>query len=130
MANDDFYTNAASHRIRVLDAEKAAHLADLAAFRANGDTESAAGVVQALANAEAERANLIALHNQYVASQRPPQEPELTDSELHAKPWNRMSPTEGLRLAHTSKYGKGLDWSDKNVQAGYREVMARRSRGE
>jgi hypothetical protein len=39
--------------------------------------------------------------------------------------WN-----DALELAKTSKYGKGLSWHDQNVQAGYREAVARRARGE
>jgi hypothetical protein len=70
------------------------------------------------------------LHQQYVASQTPPAPVELTPEEKHAKPWDRMTWQDGLDLARTSKYGADIDANDPNVQAGFREVMARRQRGE
>jgi hypothetical protein len=126
----DFYSDAAAQRLRQIEAERAAHLADLAAHRANGDTESAAMVVQALANAEAEKANLVSLHNQYVASQQPPPPEELTDAERFNRPWNKMTPDDALALAKTSKYGKNLDWNDPHVRAGWQEAQRRKSRNE
>ena len=41
-----------------------------------------------------------------------------------------MTWQDGLDLARTSKYGADIDANDPNVQAGFREVMARRARGE
>ena len=41
-----------------------------------------------------------------------------------------MTLEDGLEVAKTSKYGKDLSFDDPNVQAGYREMMARRARGE
>jgi hypothetical protein len=128
--SNDFYSDAAAQRLRMLDAERAAHLADLAAHRANGDTESAATVVQALANAEAERGNLLNLYNAYVQSQQPPQPEQLTDAERFSRPWDKMTPDDGLALAKTSKYGRDLNWNDPNVRAGYAETQKRRARGE
>lgn len=86
--------------------------------------------MQQIANLESEKANLVALHQQYVASQTPPAPVELTPEEKHAKPWDRMTWQDGLDLARTSKYGADIDANDPNVQAGFREVMARRQRGE
>jgi hypothetical protein len=87
--------------------------------------------VQTLADLEASKRNVLALHNQYVRSQQPPPAPpELTAEEKAAKPWDKMTWEDGLDLAKTSKYGRDLDHSDPNVQAGYREVAARRARGE
>jgi hypothetical protein len=130
MADSDFYLDAARQQLAQLDAEKAAALADLAAHRANGDRESAACCVQTLANLEAQRQNLTALANQYVASQHPPAQPELSAEERAARPWDRMTPDDGLQIAKTSKYGKNIDWNDPYVRAGYVEAQRRRARGE
>lgn len=127
--SDDFYSQAASHRLTQIEAERAAALADLAAHRANSDYDSAAASVQALANLDAERQNLVSLHQQYVASQQPAQQPELSEEERNARPWHRMTPQDALDLAKTSKYGKDLDWNDPNVRAGWTEAQARRARG-
>jgi hypothetical protein len=127
---DDFYGVAANHRMQMLAAEEQAALADLAAFRANNDTESAAGAVQQLANLRAERANLVELHNAYVASQQPPPQPELSDEEKLARPWHRMTPQDALDLAKTSKYGKDLNFNDAHVRAGWHEAQRRKARGE
>ena len=87
---DDFYSQAARQRLAMLDAEKAAHLADLAAHRANNSTESAASVVQALANGEAERANLTQLIFGLCAITNPPPPPEVSREEREARPPDRM----------------------------------------
>lgn len=128
--SNDFYLSAAQARAAQLEAERAAALADLAAHRANGDTESAAASIQQLADIEAARANLSNLANGYVQSQNPPLEPELTQEERNAKPWNRMTPQDALELARTSKYGRNLDFNDPNVAAGWHEANRRRARGE
>ena len=127
---EDFYSQAARQRLAMLDAEKAAHLADLAAHRANSDTESAASVVQALANTEAERQNLLSLHNQYVASQQAPARPELTQEQRNAKPWSQMDFSDSLEMAKQSRYAKNLTADDPHFVAGMREATRRRQRGE
>ena len=126
----DFYATAAQQRASQIEAELAAAKADLAAHKANNDVESAGGSVQQIANLEAERQNLTSLYQSYVLSQQPPQQPELTKEELHAKPWDRLTPDEALSFARTSKYAKNLDWNDPYVRAGYVEANRRRSRGE
>ena len=130
MASDDFYTFPAKQRLQQINAGRAQALADLEVAKAHSDYESAGQAVQQIADLDAQRANLVALHRQYVDSQTPLAPPELTQEEKHAKPWDRMSWEDGLDLARTSKYGRDLDASDPNVQAGFREVMARRARGE
>jgi hypothetical protein len=130
MAADDFYTYSARQRLAQIDAAKAQSLANLAQCKATADYENAAIEVQQIANCEAEKANLIALHDQYVASQTPPAQSELSAEERASKPLHRMDWNDALELAKTSKYGKGLSWHDQNVQAGYREAVARRARGE
>ncbi len=83
---EDFYVSAAVARANTIEAELAPARADLAAHRANSDTDSAAVSIQQIANLEAERQNLNALYQNYVASQQPPQQPELTPEERAAKP--------------------------------------------
>ena len=130
MASDDYYTHLARQQIQRLDAGKAQALADLAAAKANADYETAGSAVQELADIEAKKQNIVALHDQYVRSQQVPEPPELTPEEKAAKPWDKMDWADGLELARTSKYGADIDANDPNVQAGFREVMARRARGE
>jgi hypothetical protein len=72
----------------------------------------------------------LVLHQQYIQSQQAPVQPELSAEERAAKPLHRMDWNDALELAKTSRYGKNLSWNDPNVQAGYREAMARRRRGE
>jgi hypothetical protein len=126
----DFYSDAASQRLAQIEAQRAQALADLANSKANADYESAAASVQTIADLEAAKQNLVALHQNYVASQTPPTPPELSAEERAAKPLHRMDWNDALELAKTSRYGKNLSWNDPNVQAGYREAMARRRRGE
>ena len=126
---DDFYTYAASQRLAQIEASKAQALADLAQYKAAADYENAGNAISQVASLEAEKANLVALHQQYVTSQTPPSPPEMTPEERAAKPWSKMDYGDVLELAKTSKYGKNLTWEDPHMVAGYREVMARRSRG-
>jgi hypothetical protein len=127
---DDFYIQSAARRASMIEAELAAAKADLAAYKANHDVDSASQSVQSIANLEAERANLVNLYNAYVQSQRPPQPEELSDAERMSKPWNKMTPDDGLALARTSRYAKDLSWDDPSVKAGWAEMQRRRSRGE
>jgi hypothetical protein len=127
---DDFYTFAANQRLAQIDATKSRALADLAEQKAASDYEGAAASVQSIANAEAERANLIALHKSYVVSLTPPVPPAMSREERDAKPWQKMDWNDALEIARTSKYAKDLNHDDPNVAAGYREAMARRGRGD
>ncbi|MGB8827032.1 MAG: hypothetical protein WCD25_27200 [Pseudolabrys sp.] len=86
--------------------------------------------VAQIANLDAERQNIASLHSRYVESQRVPELVELSAEERHAKPIERMDWQDALDLARTSKYGKDLSHDDPAVAAGYREVLARRARGE
>lgn len=128
MAADDYYTHLARQQLQRLDANKAQTLADLAAAKANSDYETAGTAVSELADIEAKRQNLVALHDQYVRSQQTYEPPELTAEEKFAKPWDRMTLEDGLDLARTSKYGKDLDFNDPNVVAGYRHMLANRGK--
>jgi aspartyl/asparaginyl-tRNA synthetase len=69
------------------------------------------------------------LYQNYVQSQQPPRQPELTPEERAAKPIHRMDYSDVLEMAKTSKYFKDGTWND-DMQRAYNEVRARRSRGE
>jgi hypothetical protein len=112
-----------------LEAERQAALADLAAHKANNDYAAASATVQSLANLQAEATNLKNLCDNYIASQQPRQPERLSDEEKAAKPIHRMNYDDVLDMARTSKYAKDLTWN-ADMQAGYDEVRARRSRGE
>jgi hypothetical protein len=127
---DDFYLSAASQRANELAAERQAHLADLAAYRANGDTQSAAQVVQALANNQAEQQNLQTLCNDYVAAQQPRRQPEPSPEERAARPINRMDWSDVVEMTRGSKWAKDIRPDDPNMIAGWHEARARRGRGE
>jgi hypothetical protein len=130
MSSPDFYQYAAQQRMQQLEAQRAQALADLAVHKASNDYQAAAESVQQIANLEAERNNLVNLHNQYVQFQQVPQPPELTAEEKAAKPWDRMTWDDALDLARNSQYGKDLTHDDPHVRAGYAEVARRRARGE
>jgi|SRR5215475_5665024 len=126
MAADDYYTHLARQRVQRLDASAAQARADLEQAKANADYESADVAVQTLADLEAQKRNVIDLHQQYVASQTPPAPVELTQEEKHAKPWDRMDYGDVWEMSQNSKYGV-----DENAfRAGMAEVARRRARGE
>ena len=62
---DDFYLQAGSQRLAQIEAERAAALADLAAYKVNGDRESAAQSIQQIANLDVELGNLNNLYQRY-----------------------------------------------------------------
>ena len=126
MPNDDYYTAIARQQWAQLDAERAQIHSALAYAKANGDDESARNAVQELADVEAKRASLVALHEQYRASQAPAQQPELTQEEKNALPWDKMNYGHVFELASASKYGVDPD----AFRAGIQEVARRRARGE
>lgn len=130
MAADDFYTHSAAQRMQTLEAGRAQALANLEQAKASADYDSAGEAIQNIADIEAEKANLVRLHQQYVQSQQPAAPPELSSEERAAKPLERMSWNDALDLAKTSKYAKDLSWDDPNVRAGYFEAQRRRARGE
>ena len=126
MASDDFYTFTARQRLQQINANRAQALADLEVCKANSDYESAAQAVQQIADLDSQRANLVALHRQYVESQTPVAPPELSQEEKHAKPIEAMNYGDVYEMANTSKYGV-----DENAfRAGIAEVARRRARGE
>src|ERR1700686_2166366 len=98
MANDDFYVQSARQRLNQLEADKSQELANLAQYRANEDVQGAAESVQCIANLEAQKRNLLALHQDYIASQNPPAPPPQTREEWNAKPWNKMDYNDALEI--------------------------------
>ena len=130
MASDDFYTYSARQRLQQINAGRAQALADLEVAKAQADYDFAGAAVQQIADLEAQRQSLVNLHDQYIRSQQPPEQPEVTAEERFARPLERMTWEDGLDVSRNSQYGKDLDANDPNVQAGFREVMRRRARGE
>lgn len=126
----DFYLESLQERLAQLDAERAAHLADLQAHRSNGDRTSASVAIQDIANCEAARQNVMELGNRYIASQQPPQAPELSAEERAAKSIHRMDWRDVVDMTRTSKYARNIEPNDPKMIAGYQEAMRRKSRGE
>jgi hypothetical protein len=84
-----------------------------------------------LANIAAERNNLIALHQQHMASKAPYTPPALTGAEREVLPPEKMSFLDGLEIAQRGTRFEGkISANDPNVARGYQEVLARRQRGE
>jgi hypothetical protein len=129
MAND-FYLESLQERLAQLDAERAAHLADLQAHRSNGDRTSASAAIQDIANCEAARQNVMDLGNRYVASQQPQQAPEPSREERAARPIERMDWQDVVDMTRTSKYARNIEPNDPNMIKGYHEAMRRKARGE
>src|SRR5262245_4590370 len=131
MASPDDYTYAAQRQGSKLLAERKRAEADLEEARAAGNTDLMGEYEQVIADIDQKGRNLNALYEVHIRSQQPPPPPpEATQEEKAARPWDKMTWDDALDLARGSKYGKDLDHNDPNVQAGYREVMARRARGE
>jgi hypothetical protein len=126
MAQDDFYLQAGSQRLAQIEAERAAALADLAAYKANGDRDSAAASIQQIANLDVELANLNNLYQRYQQSQNPPVPPEPTLEERRAKPWEKMDYSDVWEMSK-SKYGPP---DEASFRAGIAEAQRRRARGE
>jgi hypothetical protein len=127
----DFYQDSAEARMERLNYQRQLALLNLQEAKATGDLHSGGEAAQEIADIDAAKANLVRLHNSYLQSQQGAYQPEQTAEEWRTKSVERMDANDGLRVAtNGSKYAAGLDWSDPNVQAGYREVQRRRGRGE
>jgi hypothetical protein len=110
--SDDFYLNAAAQRANEIHAERQAALADLAAHRANGDLQSAAQSVQALADLDSAQQRLQALCNDYVAAQQGPNRPWVSDEQRAARQPSEMDSEDMAGLVRTSKYSKNFTSAD------------------
>ena len=130
MASPDFYVYAAQQRMAEIEAQRAQALADLAQYKATSDYQSAGQGCGAdrkpRRRAAKHRQPAFAICRKSAGSRAV----ELSAEERHAKPIERMDWQDALDLARTSKYGKDLSHDDPAVAAGYREVLARRARGE
>ena len=123
---DDFYLQAGAQRLAMIEAERAAALADLQAHRANRDADSAAASVQQLANLDTELRNLNDLYVRYQQSQTPQQPPQVSKEQRAKREWHEMDWQDAWDMAAQSRHGV-----DENAfRAGIAEVARRRSRGE
>jgi hypothetical protein len=127
--SQDFYLNAAQQRAAELEMELSAAKTDLLTMRHNQDLQGAGEAVSRIAQLTAEQTNLRSLVEGYVQSQQPPRQPELSDEERAAKPWNRMDYSDVLEMTKQSKYFKNDGWN-ADMQRGFEEVARRRARGE
>jgi hypothetical protein len=127
---DDFYSDVTRSRLEAFQAARQRALADLSEAKAGGNYDQASESIQEIANIDAASQNLVKLHNSYVQSQQPPQQAPQTDAEWMSKAPERMDYADAMKIHQKSRYAGNLDHNDPLVQAGYREVMARRGRGE
>jgi hypothetical protein len=82
--------------------------------------------IQSIADLDRQRADLMALYNQYWQSQHPPAPPEPSPEERAAKPLSHMNYGDVYEMLKNSKYGV----DDNAFRAGIAEVQRRRARGE
>jgi hypothetical protein len=131
MAQDDDLVHGVEQQFKVIQAARARCEADLAEYRADGNTAGIAEELQTIANLDNSARNLSNLVERHARSQQPAAPIPQTPEELRVKPAEKMTWQDGLDVAiNGSKYGKGLDFNDPNVRRGYAEVMRRRSAGE
>jgi hypothetical protein len=113
-----------------LQADRMRAQAEYNEAQAEGNPYTGHRAAEEMANIDARAERLVRIHRQsqpQPQSQQVPQSPE----ELRVKPAEKMTWQDGLDVAiNGSKYGKGLDFNDPNVQRGYAEVMRKRQAGE
>ena len=127
MANEyDFCDVAATTRLRQLGRTERQCLDACEQAEEMSDITGAAEGAQLLANIQAERANLVALHQQHANSKIPYTPPQLSNEEKLAKDWSKCDWNDSWEWASKSKHGV----DPKAFQAGMQEVMRRRQRGE
>jgi hypothetical protein len=126
----DFYENSARRRLEMLNVERQSALADLTAHRANGDSDSAAYVVQQIADIDAQQRNLVDLHQRHVASMQPPRQRPVSQEERAARPIQDMDWNDLVDMTRQSKFAKNIRSDDPWMVAGYYEAQRRRARGE
>jgi hypothetical protein len=105
------------------DAEEQSHLLLYKEAKRYKDTDG-------MAEASDRRDAYIRRCNQVIAQSQPRQPEQLSQEEINARPWDKMTPQNGLDLAKTSKYGRDLSFRDPHVIAGWHEANRRRARGE
>jgi len=127
---DDFLLSNAEKRLQGIRAAKQRCMANLAEYQASECDDAAQEELGALAHLEVEERGIHQMRQDYLRAQNPAPQPQ-TPEELRVKPAEKMTWSDGLEVAvGNSKYGKGVDFNDPNVQRGYAEVQRRRGRGE
>ena len=127
---DDWYVEMGRQRLLEINAARSQALADLEQAKANYDSDSASDAIQRVANADAERANLSNLYDQYVRSITPPAPLEVSLEERRARPFSAMDWNDVVEMTRQSKYARNIRPDDPNMIAGYQEAMRRKARGE
>ena len=130
----DFFITAAQQRAQELAADLAEMEAGLLRARAEGDEHNARQLIQGVANAKAERRNLQATYDEYVASQHPEHKAPSTEGEWMMKPPEKMTGEDVSKIFERSKYITRQTWNDPDVaarvNAGWAEVQRRRNAGQ
>lgn len=123
---DDFKTQAARQRLKILAAAKQQVSANIARYEAEGDTDSAADEIQAYANLESEETNLVSSFQRYQAASAPRQSEPISDSEFMAMSPERMLQHPELvdRIFQKSKLYTPGQWSEPAVADGVRRGLA------
>jgi hypothetical protein len=106
----DFYTDSARRRLEQIEAERAAARADLAAYRTNSDYDSAAQIIQQLADLDRQAANLHDLWNAHVNANR---QPYVSDEQRAARQPHELDAQDLANMMNGSKYrGHGFSADD------------------
>jgi hypothetical protein len=127
----DFYQDSAEARMERLNYQRQMALVNLQEAKLTGDLHSGGEYAQEIADIDAAKANLIRLHNSYIQNQQGQYQAPQSPEELRVKPAEKMTWQDGLDVSlANSKYGKGIDANDPNVQRGFREVQRRRQANE
>lgn len=123
---DDFKTEAARQRLKVLAAAKAQVSANIARYESEGDMDSAADEIQAFSNLEAEEQNVVNSYQRYQAASAPRQPEAISDSEFMAMSPERMLSHPELvdKIFSKSRYYSPDQWSQPEVAAGVRRGLA------
>jgi hypothetical protein len=129
MAND-FYSDAARRRLDQLNAEAQRCLADLSDAKSNDDGDTAAVLVERLADIQSAQNRVHEIHRAYQASLNPPAPPPVSREQRAARRIEEMDAQDMLDMTRGSKYAKGITWDDPNMRAGWAEAQRRRARGE
>jgi hypothetical protein len=126
---DDFRLTAAEARLKVLNAARQRAVADLAEYEAIGDEAGAGVEIGAIANLDAEAANIANLAQRHVAHNQPPppSDPDAWKSKkqeemTHEDVWRMLNET-----SETAKLGGGI--SAETYQQQINRLQREKSRG-
>jgi hypothetical protein len=123
---DDFKTEAARARLKVLAAAKAQVAANISRYESENDVASASDELQAYANLETEEQNLVNAYQRYQAQSAPRQPEPISDSEFMAMSPERMLQHPELvdKIFSKSRYYTPDQWSQPAVADGVRRGLA------